>query len=1588
MWPLRRSTTRRARSAPSPWDRAWSTQPPALVATELEARRVLNAAPVLAGANDLSSVAEDATDDPGTAVADLISGQITDADPGDPQGIAIIGANAASGTWHFTLDNGENWTALGAVSNTSATLLPGTAGARVRFTPDADFNGTISPALTIRAWDGSSGADGQQGVDVSTNGGATAFSSATAAADLTVTPLNDAPVLSGANNLTSVIEDDGDPPGDLVSALISGQMTDVDAGAQRGIAVTGVDDTNGTWEYSTNGGANWTALGTVSDSDATLLAANATTRVRFVPDADFDGSVSPGLTFRGWDRTSGANGDTGVDVSANGGITAFSSTSASSAVSITPVNDAPVLGGANDLTSIIEDATSPVGDLISTLLAGQVTDPDTGALQGIAVIGVDDTNGVWQYTINGGANFFDIGPVTNTSARLLAVNANTRVRFVPDANYNGTVAPGITFRAWDRTSGANGDSGVDVSTNGGATAFSTATAASDILVVSINDPPVLAGANPLDPVTEDDTDPPGTLVSDLVAGQISDNDAPSPEGIAVIGVDSANGTWQYSTNGGTNWTTFGALSNTSATLLAANALNRVRFVPNANFSGTVVAGLTFRAWDQNSGVNGSSGVDVSTNGGTTAFSSSTASASVTVVGVNDAPILAGANNLTAIDEDATNSSGTLVSALLTGQVTEVDAGAVSGIAVTAVNQVNGTWQYTIDNGANWLAFGALSNTSATLLAANADTRVRFVPNANFSGAINPGITFRAWDQTSGANGATGVDVSVNGGTTAFSTATASSAINVRPVADTPTLVVNPTLAAGTERIAVPLGISGQLTDLDGSESLSFIISGLATTDVLLNDNGDVITGVTSTTLTPAQLVGLRIVVPDDKLHSNFQLSVVARSTETLAPQPTADSPAQAIDITIANAAPVITSATVPAGSYFEGDTITLNLVIDDATTDLQLITVDWGDGTGPQVFGPLNPGPQALQHTYYDNANYTITVTTVDDGLLASLAVATNVQLANLAPQANFLPVTPIIEGETATVIGTIADAGLNDLVTVAIDWGNGNLLNLPSLAQASWALNLLQAYPDVPEGAVGGTVHVQFILTDDDGGQTVLDVPILVHNYAPVPGLVTITPDEINENQEVQLDGQLALNPLVVDTFVIVINWGDGSPPTVLNLPNGQASYSAQHVFTDDRPSSTSEDIQPISISITDDELQAVPTQSQLTINNVAPTLSLLEATQVTTLGETTLTLGFNDPGTDSFVVRVDWSDGQVQFIGLNGPGIYQFEHQYFGNPDIDNPSAPIKIEVRVSDDDQGAFLTETTATVIGTGISVPVFILPSTPPILLTPAVVRIDTLLTVVATPLAGITSADLTPTRAEAASASALQVGLRIVSADGKEEEVSVFSPDILDSLPELFAKLPDNHYRLYLKGPGGERLVIDVHLRGGRPIDPGDDQRGTRDRPPTARREAADAHFSTAQMPATPPSGPPAAGPSVLISPQPPADDLPDEPPAQAPLLELTPAATRPPEEDRGDPAARPAPADEANQPLDPRVSHYRRRWAEAAAGLTTAAALIELGRQRQQALASLGAPARPGGWWRLRQRARRQLRASPLPDHAPTVTLR
>lgn len=111
------------------------------------------------------------------------------------------------------------------------------------------------------------------------------------------------------------------------------------------------------------------------------------------------------------------------------------------------------------------------------------------------------------------------------------------------------------------------------------------------------------------------------------------------------------------------------------------------------------------------------------------------------------------------------------------RLTVSGSGTSKGIAVTGVDNSNGTWQYTLD-GSTWQTFASPSASAALLLKADTNTRVRFVANLNYSGVVS--LNFKAWDSTGASEGAT---ADTTTGDAAFSTAAGSASVRVGSVWD-------------------------------------------------------------------------------------------------------------------------------------------------------------------------------------------------------------------------------------------------------------------------------------------------------------------------------------------------------------------------------------------------------------------------------------------------------------------------------------------------------------------------------------------------------------------------------------------------------------------------------------------------------------------------------------------------------------------------------------------------------------------------------------------------------------------------------------
>ena len=267
---------------------------------------------------------------------------------------------------------------------------------------------------------------------------------------LDIAPVNHAPVIdpSAAFTLDGIDQNATNPPGTFVSDLLNTAtpgpaVTDADPNDPQGIAVVGVDDTNGTWQYSIDAGTTWASFADVSSTRAYLLAADVATLVRFVPNAGFSGTVSNGFTIRAWDQTSGlpqaaAAGPeidgTTADTSTNGGSSPFSSTSATAAVTVTPVNQPPTFTKGPDESVNANDGPQTVAGWATPIVPG-----GAGNATANVTFQVSDDN----------HSFFQVQP---------AISSNGTLTFTPATMTSGGTA---TVTVVARNDGGTANGGVD-----------------------------------------------------------------------------------------------------------------------------------------------------------------------------------------------------------------------------------------------------------------------------------------------------------------------------------------------------------------------------------------------------------------------------------------------------------------------------------------------------------------------------------------------------------------------------------------------------------------------------------------------------------------------------------------------------------------------------------------------------------------------------------------------------------------------------------------------------------------------------------------------------------------------------------------------------------------------------------------------------------------------------------------------------------------------------------------------------------------------------------------------------------------------
>lgn len=318
--------------------------------------------------------------------------------------------------------------------------------------------------------------------------------------------------------------------------------------------------------------------------------------------------------------------------------------------------------------------------------------------------------------------------------------------------------------------------------------------------------------------------------------------------------------------------------------------------------------------------------------------------------------------------------------------------------------------------------------------------------------------------------------------------------------------------------------------------------------------------------------------------------------------------------------------------------------------------VDNGDGTWtwtPDTTAD-DHGPETVTITATDNATATAT---------SSFTFTVN----NVAPTVDAGPNATIDEGGTFAGSGSFTDPGA-DTWTATVDYGDGS--QALTLDGKTFALSHL--YPQ------DGSYTVTVTVSDDDGGTHSDSLDVTVNNVAPT---VTFTPSNGTVDEGGQLSFDISASDPADTLSLNSASCGSNATVDAQSFDSSTNTGSLTCTFHDGPSTET------VSVTIADDDTSTTESAS-VTVTNVAPTITELSVTpELVSLdnpdyGETALNLSFTDPAEsyDSYTADVNWGDG-TSSLGqtVYGNSSNSLPHTY-------GAAGVYTVSVTVEDDDGGS--------------------------------------------------------------------------------------------------------------------------------------------------------------------------------------------------------------------------------------------------------------------------------------------------------------
>jgi PKD repeat protein len=359
------------------------------------------------------------------------------------------------------------------------------------------------------------------------------------------------------------------------------------------------------------------------------------------------------------------------------------------------------------------------------------------------------------------------------------------------------------------------------------------------------------------------------------------------------------------------------------------------------------------------------------------------------------------------------------------------------------------------------------------------------------------------------------------------------------------------------------------------------------------------------------------------------------------------------EVTVVNVVP--TAVLNNNGPIDEGSPVTVSFSdqTDPGTSDTFTYSFDWNNDGTYDIVDQTDPW---AQYTWYDNGEYTVGGMIKDnDGGFSEYTTIVTIQ--NVAPTGTLNNNGPKDEACEVTIwFSDQNDPGTSDTFTYSFDWDNDGIYEIEDQSDASATYTWYD----------NGIYTVQGRIKDNYGDFTEYTTDVTINNVAPTASFLNDGPK--NEGEVVTFSFSNQYDPGTSDTFTYSFDWNNDGIYEI----SDQTNPSAEHTWNDNG-------LYTVRGRIKDNDNGYTDYQSEVTINNVAPSVYAGPDGTINE-GDTFVSSGyFTDPGSDTWSGTVDYGDGSsIETLILNFDKTFDLSHIYSDNGEFN-------VTVTIKDDDSG---------------------------------------------------------------------------------------------------------------------------------------------------------------------------------------------------------------------------------------------------------------------------------------------------------------